>query len=324
MLTANEDQFFLTVNLMCTPDSRASDFEEADQFSEWLLTGMEPLIIEPSPIIKQEEIRANRWMESVKDIVEGLNDFGSSKVVLARQLKLEFTETASSDYILQQLANQQPNSFIFALEAGDSCFLGASPERLIKKSGSNVFSTSLAGSIERNIDPVVDEQLGKTLLRDRKNRFEHQLVVAMIEEALQPYCDQIIVTDEPSLMKMPDIQHLYTPVSGMIKSDSSIFRIVQALHPTPALGGVPTKAAMEVIRKKETMDRGFYAAPLGWTDYRGNGEFIVAIRSGLVQGKEAFLYAGCGLVTDSQPEEELIETRIKFRPMLRAMGRENK
>ena len=123
----------------------------------------------------------------------------------------------SSDYILQKLTTQQQNSFIFALEVGESCFLGASPERLVKIIGNEVLSACLAGSLGRSADPVLDEQLGETLLQDPKNRFEHDLVVTMVKEALQPYCDELNIPQEPKLMKMPDIQHLFTPVSGKIK-----------------------------------------------------------------------------------------------------------
>jgi len=160
------------------------------------------------------------------------------------------------------------------------------------------------------------------LLHDHKNLFEHELVVSMIEDALRPYCTDINIPAEPVLMKMPDIQHLYTPVRGKANEGFSILNVVENLHPTPALGGVPTKAALSIIREKEHMDRGFYAGPIGWTDYKGNGEFAVGIRSGLINRDKAYLYAGCGIVSDSVSEEELKETRIKFQPMLKATGGE--
>ena len=142
----------------------------------------------------------------------------------------------------------------------------------------------------------------------------------MIKEVMKKYCDEINIPSEPILMKIRDIQHLYTPVSGTINPQYSLLRLVEDLHPTPALGGTPKEEAMAVIRKTEKMDRGYYAAPIGWIDYRGNGEFAVAIRSGLIVKNEALIYAGCGIVEDSQPEEEYKETKIKFRPMLRSLG----
>ena len=121
-------------------------------------------------------------------------------------------------------------------------------------------------------------------------------------------------------MKIRDIQHLYTPVEGHLKNGATILQLVKTLHPTPALGGVPRMKAMEVIRKYEPMNRGLYAAPIGWLDANGNGEFAVAIRSALLHQDKAYLYAGGGIVADSQPQSEYEETLVKFRPMIRALG----
>ena len=121
-------------------------------------------------------------------------------------------------------------------------------------------------------------------------------------------------------MKIRDIQHLFTPVEGQLEQWIDIFSLVQALHPTPALGGVPTDISLDIIRNKEGMDRGYYAAPIGWTDTAGNGEFAVAIRSALLEGEQAYLYAGGGIVADSEPTKEYDETWVKFRPVMRALG----
>lgn len=318
LLTIVDGVYYMTVNHFSgkhatTEESRVS----IDQLMKNAAIGKQS---EPVTIIKQEELEANNWVEKVEEIVQDLKQTSLQKVVMARKMKLEFEEPANVPYVIEQLVKQQPNSFIFALNVEKSCFLGASPERLVKKTGSEVLSTSLAGSIERGSDLKEDKELEKQLLHDKKNLFEHKLVVSMIEAALRPYCDKMNIPSQPVIMKTPDIQHLYTPVVGKMKPENSILQVVQGLHPTPALGGVPTKEAMDVIRKKEAMDRGFYAAPVGWIDYKENGEFIVAIRSGLINEDEAYLYAGCGLVSDSKPVDELIETRIKFRPMLRATG----
>ncbi|MBS4222850.1 isochorismate synthase [Lederbergia citrea] len=320
MLTANDEQYYLTINFM---DQSASSkgmlldeaFQFVNQLENWKVTSSDT----PINIKDSDEIGKDEWVHTVKDIVKDLTETDLQKVVFARKMKLRFADQASSSYVLQQLIDQQPTSFIFAMEAEESCFLGASPERLVKKTGDHVLSTCLAGSMGRSKNVDKDNELGNFLLKDKKNLFEHELVVSMIENALKPYCVEMNIPEKPILMKTPDIQHLYTPVSGKTKPESSIFQIVKDLHPTPALGGVPTNAAMKVIREKENMDRGFYAAPLGWADYRGNGEFIVAIRSGILKEKEAVLFAGCGLVPGSVPKDELVETGIKFLPMLRAL-----
>ena len=183
-----------------------------------------------------------------------------------------------------------------------------------------MYSTCLAGSIARGKDEVEDELLGNMLLNDDKNLIEHQYVVDMIKEAMEDTCSEVVIPEHPRLLKLKHIQHLYTPVKGKVNPDSSLLSLVERLHPTPALGGLPRKTAVEKIREVEDLDRGFYGGPLGWFDHQGNGEFAVAIRSGLIQGNEASIFAGCGVVGDSIAEIEYEETKIKFKPMLSALG----
>lgn len=319
MLTIVNGDCFLTVNLL-------DDKENKDEAQLRAEKGIDELVNHPihekqtpSTLMYKEEISVDEWLTSVRDVVNLIKETTVKKVVLSRKMKLVFSDPPASGDVLKKLKMQQPNSFIFSIESGDSCFVGASPERLVKKSGDVIFSTSLAGSIGRNNDPEEDERLGQILINDEKNLHEHALVVEMIKKALEPHCENMDVPKNPVLLKTPYIQHLYTPVKGTAKTSTSIFQLVEKLHPTPALGGVPTEKALELIREKEMMDRGFYAGPIGWTDFRGNGEFIVAIRSALMNQDKVYLFAGCGLVADSNPEEELKETGIKFQPMLQAM-----
>jgi len=199
-------------------------------------------------------------------------------------------------------------------------FFGASPERLVKVEEGQAFSSCVAGSIRRGQTADEDDQLGQSLLNDGKNRGEHHYVVEMITETFKKNCTSIKVPNQPKLLKIRDIQHLYTPVEGVLNGEATILQLVKHLHPTPALGGVPRKEAMEMIRAFEPMNRGLYAAPIGWVDADGNGEFAVAIRSAALLGNRAFLYAGGGIVEDSTPQSEYEETLVKFRPMLRALG----
>ncbi|MBO0992488.1 isochorismate synthase [Bacillus sp. SD088] len=317
MITCSQEHYFLTINQF---DSM--DLEGGERVKQWIKKmKSEPLSIPER--LAQKEYDIEGWLKSVEESVNKLQTTDMQKVVLARKLQLDFTEPLRSEPIIDQLLSQQPNSYVFSMEAGDSCFLGASPERLIEKMDQQVLSTCLAGSTARGENKQEDKRLGDSLLQDPKNLFEHELVVSMIEDALRPFCEEMLVPKEPILLKTPYIQHLYTPVKGRPKRGCSILEMVQSLHPTPAMGGVPTRSAMNVIRDKENMDRGFYASPIGWTDYQGNGEFIVGIRSGLAKGSSAYLYAGCGIVADSNAEKELVETRIKFQPMLRAFGKES-
>jgi len=321
MLTIVEGQTFLTTNIVCTLNDDETLFEKVIKERIQLLTSLkQDSELKPAELIETKEISPQKWKQSVDDVVENLKTGSLKKVVLARELRLFFDNDVKAEIILKNLYTQQRDSFIFVFESNGDCFIGATPERLVKKQGNNVFSTCLAGSIRRGKDETEDKILGQALLKDQKNLIEHGFVVEMIKEALEESCDEIILPDEPQLMKIRDIQHLYTPVIGKCQKDASLLLLVERLHPTPALGGLPKQEAVEKIREVEELDRGFYAAPLGWVDYRGNGEFSVAIRSGLIQGKEASIFAGCGVVADSDSESEYLETGLKFRPMLRALG----
>ena len=208
---------------------------------------------------------------------------------------------------------------IFAARRGDACFLGATPERLARIEDRRVSVACLAGSGRRGATENDDAAAGAGLLADPKERSEHALVLGMILRALAPLCDDVRAPSEPVLMRMPNVQHLHTPVEATLRGDAGVLDLVARLHPTPAVGGVPAGAALDAIREHEPFDRGWYAGPIGWLDAHGNGEFAVAIRSGLVRRAEARLYAGCGIVRDSVPEREWDESLMKLRPMLCAL-----
>jgi menaquinone-specific isochorismate synthase len=324
MLTMKNGQAYLTTNIFCTQNDDESLADKLHQERTELLSKIvKPQYLE-NALNKIEEINPNEWKQVVEKLVSDLKNGELKKVVLARELRLYYKEAIQVEQVLYHLLNEQKESFVFALESNGDCFIGASPERLVKKEGTRVYSTCLAGSIARGKTSEEDEELGNTLLSDVKNLNEHQFVVDMIKQAMEDYCSELIIPKQPKLMKMKYIQHLFTPVSGVMKDDHSLLQLVNHLHPTPALGGMPKLEALEKIREIEELDRGFYAAPIGWLDSKGNGEFAVAIRSGLIQGNEASLFAGCGIVENSDVEAEFLETRIKFRPMLNALGGNNK
>lgn len=321
MLSIIKGEAYFTTNVVCTQHDDLSLFDKVmKERQEVLARSNKQPVLSNLDIKDIVEIDPEAWKETITDVV---NDFGNSelkKVVLARELRLHFTDVIQAESVLKNLLDEQRDSFTFAFESNGDCFIGASPERLVKKDGASLFSACLAGSIGRGSTPEEDEILGNELLSDQKNLSEHQYVVDMIKAAMQETCDEVILPDQPELMKMKYIQHLYTPVIGKNREGTSLLHLVNRLHPTPALGGLPKQAAVEKIRLVEKLDRGLYAAPIGWMDYQGNGEFAVAIRSGLIQGNEASLFAGCGIVADSNAASEYIETSIKFRPMLAALG----
>lgn len=325
MLSINEGQAFLTTNILCTQHDSPSLAEKVIHDRDCLLSeANRRLSLHKSKLNRTEEIHPDQWIKTVDEIIEELKTGPLKKVVLARELRLYFHEPIQVERILSHLMNEQRESFVFAFESNGDCFVGASPERLVKKSGKDIFSTCLAGSIKRGKTFEEDQHLQQALLSDQKNLVEHHYVVEMIKEALQEVCSEVILPNRPRLMRMRDIHHLYTPVIGKATEETSLLQIVERLHPTPALGGLPSLEAVEKIREVELLDRGFYAAPIGWMDYRGSGEFAVAIRSALIQDKEASLFAGCGVVVDSNAHSEYSETKIKFRPMLTALGGEQK
>ncbi len=321
LLSIIRGQTFLTTNIVCTPQDDPFLFKKLSEERNQLLTSLQHKErINTAALLETREIKPEQWKKTVDGVVKELTEGPLKKVVLARELRLVFNDQVEAEAVLNNLFNQQHESFIFAFESNGDCFIGASPERLVKKQANEVYSTCLAGSIPRGKTEIEDQQLGELLLNDQKNLIEHGFVVEMIKEALEESCEEIILPDKPQLMKIRDIQHLYTPVIGKCHKDASLLLLVERLHPTPALGGLPKGEAVVKIRQVEELDRGFYAAPLGWVDYRKNGEFAVSIRSGLIQGNEVSLFAGCGVVADSDPESEYLETSLKFKPMLRALG----
>lgn len=321
LLSIVQGETYLTTNIIFTPNDDLSLYSKSMEERNQLLHSIRNNSTTASPsLIRKEEISPERWKQTVDGVVNELTHGPLKKVVLARELRLVFNSDVEAESVLENLYTQQPASYIFAFESNGDCFIGASPERLIKKQGDEVYSTCLAGSISRGQTEEEDQALGQTLLADQKNLKEHGYVVEMIKEALEQSCKEVILPGHPQLMKMRDIQHLYTPVIGKCGPNTSLLLLVERLHPTPALGGLPKTSAVEKIREVEQLDRGLFGGPLGWVDYQQNGEFAVAIRSGLIQGDEVSLFAGCGVVADSHSEEEYLETSLKFRPMLRALG----
>ncbi|HEY4567793.1 MAG TPA: isochorismate synthase [Savagea sp.] len=267
-----------------------------------------------------EERHVEQYGRAVEGAKRHIREGDAEKIVIARSLRLAFQRRLEPLAHLYTLVDAQPNSYRFGLSYGNRTFIGATPERLVEVEGETVRSASVAGSIRRGKTKEEDESLGQTLLNDEKNLKEHDYVVQMIDGVFEAHCDHYTKPNGPQLLKVRDIQHLYTPIEGKISNDHSIFQFIQQLHPTPALGGVPTRASIDYIRELEQMNRGYYAAPIGWVDLEGSGEFAVALRSSLIIDDEAYLYAGGGIVADSQVEHEYDETWVKFLPMLRTFG----
>ncbi len=260
------------------------------------------------------------WKETVGAIVREIRSGAVRKLVLARQVLARADESLAWGPVLRRLRMRYRGCTTFAFARGASCFLGATPERLVRLDGQDVRVDCLAGSAPRGAAENEDRSLGEALLGDEKERHEHALVVDAMRETLEPLCTALSVPDQPRLLPMPNVQHLHTPVEGTLIEERHVLDLVARLHPTPAAGGVPQQAACSLIRSYESFDRGWYAGPVGWIDGRGGGEFVVAIRSALLREQEALLFAGCGIVAGSDPEREYQESCLKLEPMLWAMN----
>ncbi len=271
--------------------------------------------------IEEESDSRSLWIKNVEAAKTHIKSGELDKIVLSRKLKVKLDGNAHPTRILNQLRKDYPSCYTFMMRPdGDTAFVGSTPERLLSIRSNYILTEGLAGSISRGTTATQDAILEKKLLNSRKDLEEHRYVVDAIEERLRPFSREINHPDEPGIKKFSNVQHLYTPISAWTSDRHDPFSILQALHPTPAVGGVPAERATELIPDYEMYDRGWYAAPFGWVNSKGRGEFIVAIRSGLIARDEALFYAGCGIVQESDPEKEWEETKLKLIPMLSAIS----
>lgn len=273
-----------------------------------------------SSITVAEDAGAAQWREAVAAIGREIQSGAVRKLVLAREVRAHADLPLARGPVLRRLRTRYEGCTTFAFARGNSCFLGATPERLVRLEGNDLLVDCLAGSAPRAAAEDEDRALGQRLLRDEKELLEHSLVVDALRDTLAPLCTTLDMPDQPRLLLMPNVQHLHTPVAGTLIERRSVLDLVARLHPTPAAGGVPQAAAGSLIRSYESFDRGWYTGPVGWIDGRGGGEFVVAIRSALLREQDALLYAGCGIVAGSDPEREYQESRLKLEPMLWAMN----
>jgi isochorismate synthase len=280
-----------------------------------------PAVTTPSSLHLESLLPPAVWMEQVAQAVRQIRHGAYEKVVLARAVRLLRQDRSfEPEPALRRLREGYQEAYLFAFSRAGSCFLGATPERLVQAQGGALETMALAGSAPRGRTPHEDEQRARELLCSSKNQREHQIVVEMLRQALASLCTAIHSDPEPHLRRLKNIQHLETRITGRLQPGRSILEALEELHPTPAVGGFPRAAALAAIRAGEQLDRGWYAAPIGWVDAAGNGSFAVALRSALLRDHEATLFAGGGIVADSDPASEYAETRWKFRAMLGALG----
>jgi len=242
------------------------------------------------------------------------------KVVLARRVGFRSPVELDVPNALRRLAAGAPESTTYAFRRGGRTFLGATPERLVRTEGRVFRTAAIAGTIRRGADAAEDEQLGRALLASEKDREEHAIVVSSIRGLLASVADTLTVAPEPAVMTLRFVQHLATEIAGTMPDGHGLLALGERLHPTPAVGGEPRDTALALVDEHEGFDRGWYAGPVGWLGADGDGELCVALRCGIVDRTAATLFAGCGIVADSDPDLEWEESRIKLRAVISALG----
>ncbi len=259
------------------------------------------------------------WSEQVEAIRAVIGSGRFAKIVAAHRFEVHLRDTVDPRTVLLRLAQGLRASTRFAFARKGCSFLGATPERLISRHGAAIATEALAGSIESGA------RYAERLLASVKDRHEHALVVEPIVRRLEPLCTRLDVAAEPRIRTLSTVQHLHTPITGTLRAtpfgaQPHVLDLVEVLHPTPAVGGVPTDDAMDWIARHEPFERGWYAGPIGWFDAAGDGEFAVALRGCVLASKRAYLYAGSGIVADSDPDLEYRETELKQHALLAALG----
>lgn len=273
----------------------------------------------PINLSKKFVTNGERYKRSVASALEKIQSSELSKVVLADILDVISNQQFNLFHSLNNLRKNHPNCYIFATNNGKGQnFIGASPERLITIHNQQLITDALAGSAPRGKTPAEDAANANRLLNSEKERHEHLLVMDFITQRLTQLglLPQVL---PPRLRQLSNIQHLWTPINAIVPANVHPLKIVAQLHPTPAVAGAARDMACEEIRRYETFERGLYAAPLGWIDSQGNCEFIVGIRSALIDGDRARLYAGAGIVAGSDPDREFAEVQLKLQALLKAL-----
>jgi len=259
------------------------------------------------------------WKVGASVAAQAVREGVLEKVVLARGLRLRVPQ-ADPGRMLRRLRTGYPDCTLFAFAHDGQCFLGATPERLVRLRDQEVSVMALAGSAPRGSTSEEDRRIGQELQASAKERIEHAIVVDALRAALADLAPRVVVSSVPELLKLQNVQHLHTRLAVELTHPRTVLELVERLHPTPAVGGLPRDAALDWIAEREGWDRGWYGGPVGWVNRRGEGEFAVAIRSALLRDDEALLFAGCGIVGDSDPDQEYAESWLKLQPMLSALG----
>jgi isochorismate synthase len=299
--------------------------DDAQDITERLLARTEELqesaipLLDPDPVERTRVASAappSHYEQAVERAVERIKAGELEKIVLAREVRAHAPTDHDPAAVLGALRELFPACYCWCVGTPDAAFVGASPELLVRRDGQRAQTVALAGTTRRSADPAVDDHLGEGLLGSAKDREEQAIVARRIERTLAPVSLWVAAADDPVVVKVHNVQHLATPIRAQLADPVPAVELAGLLLPTPAVGGEPREAALPLIPALEGLDRGWYAGAVGWTDLAEDGEFCVALRCALLRGRVAHLYAGCGIVRDSVPAEELAETEVKLQALL--------
>jgi menaquinone-specific isochorismate synthase len=277
-----------------------------------------PDLLHPEFTWRDGSLTPNEWMSRVATAIGEIEIGELEKVVLARDLIAITDNDIDARPLLNNLSQNYPATWTFAVDN----LIGATPELLLRLSRGMVTSRVLAGTISKTGDDEKDLALAASLARSSKDLEEHEYAVRSVADALEPFCTSTNVPESPFVLHLANVMHLATDVTGALiesKVDVDAFSLLSRLHPSAAVCGTPTHIAMQAISSLEGMNRGRYAGPVGWIDAQGDGELGIALRCGEIQGSSIRIFAGCGIVSGSNPEKELNESNTKFAPMRSAL-----
>lgn len=277
-----------------------------------------PDLIQPEFTWRDGSLTPNEWMSRVATAIGEIEIGELEKVVLARDLIATTDKAIDIRPLLKSLSGNYPSTWTFSADN----LIGATPELLLRLSRGMVTSRVLAGTISKTGDDDKDLALAASLARSSKDLEEHEYAVRSVADALEPFCTSTNVPESPFVLHLANVMHLATDVTGALiesKKDIDAFSLLSRLHPSAAVCGTPTHMAMQIITSLEGMNRGRYAGPVGWIDAKGDGELGIALRCGEINGSSIRIFAGCGIVSGSNPERELNESNAKFAPMRSAL-----
>jgi isochorismate synthase len=309
----------MTVTVAVVPgEDPAGVMERVDERLATVEPASMPLL-DPDPVEAARVASAapaEHFASAVTRAVERIAAGELTKVVLAREVRVHSPDVIDPAPVYDGLRAGFPACFCYLVGTPELTFLGASPELLARREGQRVQTVALAGTRRRSADPSVDSHLGEQLMHSAKDREEQAIVTRRIMRTLEPVSVWVTSADEPVLVKVLNVQHLATPIRAQLAEPLSAVEVAGRLHPTPAVGGEPREKALPLIPALEGLDRGWYAGPIGWTDLFEDGEFCVALRCALLRGRVAHLYAGEGIVEDSDPAQELEANEAKLQALL--------